>query len=120
METRALEVTRDDRVREVLAALGIARQNAAACDADGWMQGDAHVASIDPATGRSIAEVGTCSQKQYERVMRSAATASMTWQTIPAPQRGAIVRMIGDELRRHKDALGTLISLETGKIKAEG
>jgi aldehyde dehydrogenase (NAD+) len=42
------------------------------------------------------------------------------WRSVPAPRRGELVRLIGERLRRHKDALGTLVSLETGKIKQEG
>jgi aldehyde dehydrogenase (NAD+) len=120
MNPGAMQSTREDRVREVLATLGIGRENLAAHDVDGWMEGDARFASIDPATAEVIAEAGDCSPAHYERLITSAAAAWDTWRTIPAPQRGAVVRMIGEELRRHKDALGTLISLETGKIKAEG
>jgi aldehyde dehydrogenase (NAD+) len=111
---------RDERVREVLETLGIARRNGAACDADGWTEGDRYFASIDPSTARAIAEVGNCPNERYERLVTCALTAWQTWRMVPAPQRGAIIRMIGDALRRHKDALGTLVSLETGKIKAEG
>jgi hypothetical protein len=42
------------------------------------------------------------------------------WRMVPAPQRGEIVREIGDELRAHKDDLGALVTLEMGKILAEG
>ena len=47
----------------------------------------------------------------------SAATA---WRRVPAPKRGEAVRLVGEELRTYKDALGSLVSLENGKIKAEG
>jgi aldehyde dehydrogenase (NAD+) len=46
--------------------------------------------------------------------------ASQAWRTVPAPKRGEAVRLLGEELRRHKSALGSLVSLEMGKIKAEG
>ena len=42
------------------------------------------------------------------------------WRRVPAPKRGELIRLVGEELRRHKDALGTLVSLENGKIKPEG
>jgi aldehyde dehydrogenase (NAD+) len=56
----------------------------------------------------------------YEQVIRNAAAAFLDWRHLPAPKRGQIVREIGDELRRRKDDLGALVSLETGKIIAEG
>jgi len=112
--------TREDRMREVLATLGIARQNPAGCDARGWMAGEGRFASINPATAEAIADISSCSHAEYERLITSVTDAWKTWRTVTAPERGAVVRMIGDELRRHKNALGTLISLETGKITAEG
>jgi aldehyde dehydrogenase (NAD+) len=56
----------------------------------------------------------------YEEVMRRAADAFCDWRVLPAPKRGQIVREIGDELRKHKNDLGALVSLEMGKILAEG
>ena len=56
----------------------------------------------------------------YEEVMRRAADAFRDWRVLPAPKRGQIVREIGDELRKHKNDLGALVSLEMGKILAEG
>jgi aldehyde dehydrogenase (NAD+) len=60
------------------------------------------------------------SAADYDAVVRRAAGAFLTWRMLPAPQRGEIVREIGDELRRNKAALGALVSLEMGKILAEG
>jgi aldehyde dehydrogenase (NAD+) len=53
-------------------------------------------------------------------VLRAARKAFLDWRTVPAPRRGELIRLIVDELRRHKSDLGSLISLETGKIKQEG
>ena len=63
---------------------------------------------------------GRCTREQYEQVLRSAAEAFIAWRMVPAPRRGELVRLIVDDLRRHKSALGSLIALETGKIKEEG
>jgi acyl-CoA reductase-like NAD-dependent aldehyde dehydrogenase len=52
--------------------------------------------------------------------MASAREAALAWRLVPAPKRGEIVRQIGEALRVNKDALGSLVSLEVGKIKAEG
>jgi len=78
------------------------------------------IASINPANGSLLARVRASSAADYERVMTSAREAFQPWRRVPAPRRGEIVRQIGEELRRHKDLLGSLVSLEMGKIKAEG
>src|SRR5690606_5705573 len=56
----------------------------------------------------------------YERVVASARKTFEEWRIVPAPKRGEAIRLIAEELRSHKDALGSLVSLEMGKIKAEG
>ena len=76
--------------------------------------------SENPATGEPIAWVRRAASGNYEAAVTAADAAFVKWREVPAPQRGALVRTLGEELRRHKDLLGSLISLETGKIKAEG
>ncbi|HVF17927.1 MAG TPA: aldehyde dehydrogenase family protein [Steroidobacteraceae bacterium] len=78
------------------------------------------IESVNPATGELLGRVRSATAADYERIMVAAREAFVRWRTVPAPKRGEIVRLIGDELRAHKDALGTLVTLETGKIKAEG
>jgi aldehyde dehydrogenase (NAD+) len=56
----------------------------------------------------------------YEQIIESAIQAAAAWREVPAPRRGEAVRLLGEELRRHKSDLGTLVSLENGKILAEG
>ena len=63
---------------------------------------------------------GAVMESIYETAVSKAVETAARWRMVPAPQRGLIVREIGDELRRHKDDLGALVSLETGKILAEG
>jgi aldehyde dehydrogenase (NAD+) len=78
------------------------------------------IESINPATGELLGRVRAANEADYERIMVAAREAFLRWRTVPAPKRGEIVRLIGEELRAHKDALGTLVTLETGKIKPEG
>jgi len=103
-----------------LAALGLAARNPAGYGAGSWLAPRRSFASHNPATGMPIAEAGACSIEQYEAVIAAARAASARWQAVPAPRRGELVRRIGEALRRAKDALGTLVTLETGKIKPEG
>ncbi|HXW75136.1 MAG TPA: aldehyde dehydrogenase family protein [Steroidobacteraceae bacterium] len=74
----------------------------------------------NPANGTLLAQVRPASAADYEHVLSSAASAAAAWREVPAPKRGEVVRLLGEELRRHKSDLGTLVSLENGKILAEG
>ena len=74
----------------------------------------------NPANGTLLAQVRPASANDYERVVTSALGAAAAWREVPAPKRGEAVRLLGEELRRHKSDLGTLVSLENGKILAEG
>jgi aldehyde dehydrogenase (NAD+) len=76
--------------------------------------------SITPTTNEVIAEVHASSQADYEKIVERAQAAFKVWRTTPAPRRGEAVRLCGDALRRHKDALGSLVALEMGKSKPEG
>jgi aldehyde dehydrogenase (NAD+) len=78
------------------------------------------IASVNPADGQELARVRLASAQDYETVAAQAAETFERWRMVPAPQRGQIVREIGDELRRCKNDLGTLVTLEMGKILAEG
>ena len=82
--------------------------------------GDALIESVSPASGDVIASVRSTTAADYERVVEAARESFKTWRTIPAPERGNAVRLIGNALRDNLEALGSLVSLEMGKIKAEG
>ena len=74
----------------------------------------------NPATGSPLARVRGAATTDYERVMGRALDAAAVWRTVPAPKRGEAVRRLGEALRRHKEDLGALVTLENGKILAEG
>jgi len=78
------------------------------------------VVSHNPATGSELGRVPLASIAGYEAVIAKASATFERWRMLPAPQRGEIVRQIGEELRAAKDDLGKLVSLEAGKILAEG
>jgi aldehyde dehydrogenase (NAD+) len=108
-------------VAELLERLHIEPLNSGACYGD-WIEAPSggELASLNPADGSVIARVQQAGPDDYERVMERAVCAFAEWRMIPAPVRGGIVREIADELRAHKDDLGALVSLEMGKILAEG
>jgi aldehyde dehydrogenase (NAD+) len=110
-------------MKEILAELGLSAVNAGTwSSAHGWVADDraALLDSINPATGEVIARIRTSTAAQYEQVMVAARDVARVWATVPAPKRGEAVRLVCEELRRHKSALGSLVSLEMGKIKPEG
>ena len=114
---------RDDRIEDVLARLGVAAQEdlPGACIAPGaWRAGGATIVSRNPANGRALARVRLADAGDLDAAIASAATAAAAWRDVPAPRRGEAVRRFGALLREHKDALGSLVALENGKIKAEG
>ncbi|MBM3811665.1 MAG: aldehyde dehydrogenase family protein [Acidimicrobiia bacterium] len=78
------------------------------------------LASINPATGASIGRVRKADASDYESTVARSAAAFEKWRMRPAPVRGRVVADIGAELRRLKDDLGALVTLESGKILAEG
>lgn len=78
------------------------------------------IASLNPSTGSVIAYAPVTTMAEYHETVQRSQAAFQTWRDVPAPKRGEVVRAIADTLRAHKDALGSLVSMETGKIKAEG
>ncbi len=73
-----------------------------------------------PVDGLLIGEINSATATGFNKVVQQAQTAFLTWRTLPAPKRGDIVRQFGNELRLHKQDLGTLVSYEMGKSLQEG
>ncbi len=107
---------------DVLETLSLKPINPGAYSGANW-QSQIHVErfhSLNPTTGEPIAAVAGASFEDYECIMTKAARAFLLWREVPAPNRGEIIRQIGEALRKYKDALGSLVSLEMGKSKQEG
>jgi aldehyde dehydrogenase (NAD+) len=110
----------DDR-RAILARLGLEAENPGVCAGPAaWLGGGARLVSHSPADESVLAAVSTAAAEDVDAVLTAASAAALPWREVPAPKRGEAVRRLGMLLREHKDALGTLVSLENGKIKAEG
>lgn len=73
-----------------------------------------------PIDGSQIAAVHEHSVTEAKQMIAQAHDAYAIWRTVPAPRRGELIRLLGEELRQHKDALSRLVSIEAGKILAEG
>jgi len=78
------------------------------------------IVSRNPATGAVLGGVRLDTASTYEAMIAEACETFKKWREVPAPVRGQVVRAIGEECRKHRDALGELITLEMGKIRAEG
>jgi len=108
---------------EILTALGLgASQSGSYLGKGEWSKTtDAGTLQpVNPATGEVIASVHASSAADYETIVKRAQEAFKVWRTTPAPRRGEAIRLCGEALRKHKDALGSLVALEMGKIKPEG
>src|SRR5207302_8053621 len=77
---------------------------------------DGDLVVTSPIDGSRLAALRSTAPVELDRMVENAGAAFRAWRSVPAPRRGALVRLLGEELRRNKTALGTLVSLETGKI----
>ncbi|WP_430968208.1 L-piperidine-6-carboxylate dehydrogenase [Spongiimicrobium sp. 2-473A-2-J] len=107
-------------IQEALDKLGIQTvNNGTATGSDNFASGEI-ISSYSPVDGALIATVKSTTKEDYEKVMEVATKAFAHWRTVPAPQRGEIVRQFGEKLRELKEPLGKLVSYEMGKSYQEG
>ncbi|CAO1385637.1 unnamed protein product [Diamesa serratosioi] len=109
----------EDSKFSFLKDLGLSRTNKGVYNGE-WTGNGEIVKSIDPATNEVIAEVQTGTVDDLEKCLQVSNDAFKQWRNLPAPFRGDVIRQIGDELRKYREPLGKLVSLEMGKIQAEG
>jgi aldehyde dehydrogenase (NAD+) len=110
-------------MKALLDRLQIKNINPGVCTGpDGWLEdpNGKELISYNPANDEPIAKVIQATESTYETVVGKAVKAFEKWRTVPAPQRGQVIRDLGQALREFKEPLGELVSLEMGKIKAEG
>ncbi|MEM7113714.1 MAG: aldehyde dehydrogenase family protein [Chloroflexota bacterium] len=109
-------------MKSILDKLGINDVNAGTCiGPNGWLTTDGDViTSYNPTNGEPIATVMATTPDAYDQVVTHAAANFEKWRNMPAPKRGLVVRDLGNATRELIEPLGELISLEMGKIRAEG
>jgi aldehyde dehydrogenase (NAD+) len=115
-----VNIATDSRIAHVLDSLGLEAENPGAFAGEWLRTSGERVESLNPATGEPIAAVRFGTAEDYEKVAAVSQKAFEEWRTWPAPKRGEIVRQLGDELRKHKEELGLLVTLEAGKVRSEG
>ncbi len=107
-KTDDLSVT--EQTRQCLLQLGVAEAL--------YTKGELSVTS--PIDGNEIGKVAITTASEADTAMANASAAFDSWRQVPAPHRGELIRLLGEQLRAHKDALGRLVTIECGKIYQEG
>jgi aldehyde dehydrogenase (NAD+) len=107
-------------VLDILKDLGLSDVNSGAGTGTNWLEcGGEILESVSPIDGQIIGRVRQASAADYDKVAAMASAAFKEWRMVPAPERGHIIRQIGNAVRARKKELGALVSLEVGKIRAE-
>ncbi len=108
---------------DLLAKLHLSAKNSGASAGQHWWSRTkslGEIISYNPTDGKAIASIYRANKNDYEQVIKEAEKAFLFWREVPAPKRGQIIREMANELRKAKDLLGSLVSLEMGKSKQEG
>ena len=107
-------------IKTCLNILGLDQKNNGTSTGSISFSSSKSIKSISPVDGKKIGSVSETSLEDYNKVIETAAHAFKFWRTMPAPNRGEIVRQFGNSLRELKEPLGTLVSYEMGKSLQEG
>ena len=109
-------------MNDILKKLGINEKNYGANFSNWWSNTESEglIESYCPNDGQLLGSVFQCSVDDYEKVIQESQKAFVDWRMVPAPERGQMIRKVANKLRENKDLLGSLVSLEMGKIKSEG
>lgn len=113
-------IAKEFGIDEALKALGISEHNEGTSTGSQNFGSGEIIDSHSPVDGALIAKVKTTTKEDFNKVIATATSAFKTWKTMPAPQRGEIVRQFGNKLRELKEPLGKLVSYEMGKSYQEG
>ncbi|MGC0142014.1 aldehyde dehydrogenase family protein [Pseudactinotalea sp. Z1732] len=98
----------------------LAQQTLARLGAQDPFHDDGDLIVRTPIDGSELGRLRSHTPADVDDLITTAQEAFTAWRTVPAPERGALVREWGNLLREHKDDLGTLVTLEAGKIPSEG
>ena len=91
----------------------------AALDLASLASSEGDLVSRSPIDGSVVAKLRSDTKESVEKAIASAHEAFLAWRVVPAPRRGELIRILGEELRKEKDALAALVTIEAGKITAE-
>ena len=106
---------------KLLSSLGLKDINQGSSTGYQWLNSSGKISDVfSPVDGNKISSIIETDEDTYEKIIEAASSAYVSWRKVPAPKRGEIVRLIGNELRENKDSLGQLVSYEMGKSLQEG
>ena len=108
-------------ISNLLSDLDLKKVNGGTSSGSIWLKSKGDSRTIySPVDGNPIADVIETDDVSYKSIIKNAEESFVHWRKVPAPQRGEIVRQIGNELRKKKNSLGQLVSYEMGKSLQEG
>ncbi|MER8759778.1 aldehyde dehydrogenase family protein [Mesorhizobium sp. M0976] len=113
MSSHATQIIDPSLAGEVAAIL-------ARCGVEVAALSDGELAVRSPISGETLARVKTVDATTASKAVENAHSAFLEWRLVPAPKRGELIRLLGEELRAAKADLGRLVSIEVGKIPSEG
>ncbi len=105
---------------EIPPELDLHPVEAGVCSNGNWSGQGEELVSINPASSEELARVAGATPEETLNTIQDAYDSFENWKKLPAPRRGEYIRLIGEELRRFKEPLGKLVSLECGKVLSEG
>ncbi len=106
-------------MKDLLRSLGI-EETTYGGFAGEWIGSGPELDVFTPIDGSKLATVRQVTEEEYDQIVDRAHQAFLVWRSVPAPRRGEVVRQLGNKLREHKAALGELVTVEMGKMIAEG
>jgi len=117
-----MKINLSSEIKSAYDQLGLSEINPSYCTGIKWagLIGDDQYRSHSPINNQLIGRADKISHKDYEQIIKVAQSAFKTWRVVPAPARGEIIRQYGLALRKRKNELGMLVSMECGKIRQEG
>jgi aldehyde dehydrogenase (NAD+) len=112
----------ESKIQETLHTLGISKNNNAASNGREWLTDEQAetITSRSPADNQDLATLTLTTPAQFDEIVQQAQEAFYHWRLVTPPERGEVIRKIGLKLREQKEALGSLVSIEAGKIYQEG
>jgi aldehyde dehydrogenase (NAD+) len=119
MKTSSKSTSVKKVAQEIFPRLGLKANNAGTFAGE-WFGSGAAISKVSPIDGSLLGHVSMPTNAELDRAIGAAQRAFHSWRDVPAPKRGEVVRLLGEALRAHKRDLGRLVTLETGKILAEG
>ncbi|MCC6838999.1 MAG: aldehyde dehydrogenase family protein [Flavobacteriales bacterium] len=114
-------LTAPSRIADLLKQWNITKEHSGVSTGKNWLKGEGgRLVSTSPVDGGQLGVVRGASRAEYDHCLATSQQAFLEWRSWPAPKRGEVVRQFGEELRKHKAALGKLVSYEMGKSYQEG